>query len=124
MESGSAITRSFRSRISFERGPGIPVLSSIAFVVAMCLTIAQSAADLHTCIGDLHCALAKGRSGQRLDRVETGRVPKHEALGVLEPGGLDLVLDVRERVGAAQGEVLQPRDQLGRPAAYGVPEIA
>src|SRR6267142_1669757 len=56
MESGSAITRSFRSRISFERGPGIAVLSSIAFVVAIRLTIAQSAADLHTCIEDLHSA--------------------------------------------------------------------
>src|SRR6266446_7552578 len=56
MDSGSAITRSFRSRISFERGPGTPVLSSIALVVAIGLTIAQPAANLHTCIGELHCA--------------------------------------------------------------------
>src|SRR5205809_8133071 len=118
MDSGSAITRSFRSRISFERGPGTPVLSSIALVVAIGLTIAQPAANLHTCIGELH-GLTKRRRGQRLDRVETGRVPEHEALGVLEPGGLDLVLDVRERVGAAQGEVLQPRDQPRRPAPNG-----
>src|SRR5215207_3721360 len=35
MESGSAITRSFRSRISRLRGPGMSVLSSIVLVVAM-----------------------------------------------------------------------------------------
>src|SRR6478752_1773562 len=58
MESGSAITRSLRSRISRERGPGIAVLSSIAFVVAMALTIAQPAAALHTCIEGLHGAPA------------------------------------------------------------------
>ncbi len=53
IESGSAITRSFRSRISLERGPGIAVLSSIVLVVAIGLTIAESAATLHTCIGVL-----------------------------------------------------------------------
>src|SRR6266851_879308 len=181
MESGSATTRSFRSRISLDRGPGIAVLSSIVFVVAMRLTIAQSAAALHTCIGELQTsvdhvllpatlaglwpaitrrqsppslllrqpslscervrplawcsrprdsaallagALTKSRRGQRLDRVDTLRVPQHEALRVLEPGGLDLVLNVRERVGTAQGEVLEPRDQLGRLASHRRPEIA
>src|SRR5712691_4599074 len=172
IESGSAITRFFRSRIALERGPGIAVLSSIVFVAAMRLTIAESAAALNTCIGELHgaptsdtcrplardhaapespsylprapslgcervrppawCsrprdstaslagALAKRRCGQRLDRVEAGRVPQHEAFGMLESRGLDLVLDVRERIGAAQGEVLQPWNQLGRVASHGV----
>src|SRR6266567_2063877 len=126
MESGSAMTRSFRPMISFERGPGIAVLSSMVFVVATRLTIPQSAAVLHTCIGVLQRSsrLAKSRRGQRLDGVDAGRVPEHEALGVFEPGGLDLVLNVAERVRAAQREVLQPRDQRGRPASQGRPEIA
>src|SRR5258705_1056896 len=112
MESGSAITRSLRSRICAERGPGMAVLSSIVFVVATSLTIAQPAAALHSCIEALH-RLAERRRGERLDRVEAGGVPEHEALCVLEPRGLDLVLNVRARVGAAQGEGLQPRGQLG-----------
>src|SRR6185295_5643980 len=123
MESGSAITRSLRSRISRERGPGMAVLSSIAFVVAMALTIAQPAAALHTCIGDLQPLAERGR-GERLDRVEAGGVPQHEALGVLESRCLDLVLDISERVGAAQGEVLQPRDQLGLVSSHGLAEVA
>ena len=44
IDSGSATTRSLRSRISFERGPGIPVRSSIAFVTATALTLAEPAA--------------------------------------------------------------------------------
>jgi hypothetical protein len=44
-ESGSATTRSFRSRISFDFGPGIAVRNSIARVTAIALTIPQLSAD-------------------------------------------------------------------------------
>ena len=38
-DSGSAITRSLRSRISRDRGPGIAVFNSIVRVIAMSMTI-------------------------------------------------------------------------------------
>src|SRR5580765_8165354 len=56
-------------------------------------------------------AASEGSCRERLDRVEAGGVPEHEALDVLQAGGLDLILDVGERVGAAEREVLEPRDQ-------------
>src|SRR5437667_8846202 len=49
--------------------------------------------------------------GKRFDRVNAGGVPQHEASDVLEPRGLDLVLDVSQRVGPTEGKVLQPRDE-------------
>src|SRR5437667_311487 len=53
-----------------------------------------------------------------------GGVTEHEALVVFEPGGLDLIPDVRERVGPPKGEVLQPRDQFGLLSSHRGPEIA
>ena len=46
-ESGAAITRSLRSMISFERGPGSSVRISIDLVTAMRVKIAQSTGLLH-----------------------------------------------------------------------------
>src|SRR3954454_16082778 len=107
MESGSATTRAFRSRISFERGPGTAVRNSIAFVAA--ITLDDNAAGGRCAY--LYREVSERLGAERLHRVQPGGVPEHEALDVLEPRRLDLVLDVREGVGAAEREVLEPGNE-------------
>ena len=59
-------------------------------------------------------------TGERLRLVDPARVPEEEPAGLRVAGGEDLRADVLERVVAAEGEVLQPRDDDGL-AARGAP---
>src|SRR5215210_9535131 len=112
MESGSATTRALRSRISCERGPGTAVRSSMLFVVA--ISTEDNAAAGRSAY--LYRGFSEGLRRERLDRVEARGIPEHEALHMLEPGGLDLVLDVGEPVSATHREVLEPRYEHRLPA--------
>src|SRR3954468_22056008 len=120
MESGSATTRSLRSRISFERGPGTAVRNSIVFVAA--ITLDDNAAGGRCAY--LYREVSERLGAERLHGVQPGGVPEHEALDVLEPRRLDLILDVGEGVGAAEREVLEPRQELGLSVRDLGPEVA
>src|SRR3954449_7667250 len=120
MGSGSATTRSFRSRISFERGPGTAVRSSIAFVAA--ITLDDNAAGGRCAY--LYREVSEGLGAERLHGVQPGGVPEHEAFDVLQPRRLDLVLDVGEGVGPAEREVLEPRHELRLSVRDLGPEVA
>src|SRR4029453_13332418 len=114
------MTRSLRSRVSAERGPGSAVRSSIALVAA--ITQDDNEGDGRSAY--LYRGLSEGLRGERLDRVQAGGVPEHEALDVLQAGRLDLILDVREGVPAGQREVLEPRHQHRLSAAELRAEVA
>src|ERR671935_1830303 len=95
IDSGSATTRSFRARISCERGPGMAVLSAIVFVVAMRLTITEcSAADRNHRIGRV---VLSDRTIARL--LDEGRIeidPYDDSL--LQPSSVDVRVDRYFRV--------------------------
>jgi MFS family permease len=64
------------------------------------------------------------RRREHAGRVDPSGIPEQEAGAVPVAGGLDLGLDVRGGVRAAQGEVLQPRDEPGVRAAQSAAEVA
>src|SRR5919197_6788308 len=96
MESGSAITRSLRSRISRDRGPGISVFSWIARVTATRQTLSHADG---------------AAAGERAGRVDPERIPEQEAARVQGAGRVDLRAQVCRGVGPPEREILQPRHE-------------
>src|SRR5919204_4899425 len=95
IDSGSATTRSFRARISCERGPGMAVLSAIVFVVAMRLTITEcSAADRHHRIGRV---VLSDRTIARLLNEGRIEIDPYDA-SLLQPSSVDVRVDAFFRV--------------------------
>src|SRR5215218_9559628 len=96
MESGAAITRSFRSRIARERGPGSSVRMSIVRVAAMMVTIAPRPVE-PTRRPRIARMVLSDRTIRRL--IDEGRIeidPHDPAL--LQPSSLDVRVDRLFRV--------------------------
>src|SRR5262245_8525032 len=94
-DSGPATTRSLRSAISRDRGPGIAVLRSIARVVAMLLTIAEAPAN--ATVHRIGAVVLSDRTIARL--LSEGRIeidPYDETL--LQPSSVDVRVDRLFRV--------------------------